>query len=469
MKQLAHAIIFLSVFIFCFTSSAIGQPSKKTSPTWIQGVMTNAPRGFFLLEIQGKKDTVPLNKNGQFEIMLEQHQGNYFTIEYQRQQVHLYVLPFDTLRFTLNGSNLSDVKEIKGKSAAYIEYLLNKTRTQRLFQTSLNQDLANGMNASAYYQKVDSVRNYRLQQLQSESNRYVSPFVENETKAIGYQMANDLLAFKSQNLKVGNTDFPSSFDAYIQQLKLDDESAAYVNEYIYFIQNFFGQKALERYYADNPRSTLKYYEYVVDESCKGLTSEKLKSFYYAELMPQVLKDVGTQDLTNLINRLQTCCKDEVLLESIKRYASQFEHLYPGKPAPDASAYDINGKTYQLSSFKGRVLYIDVWATWCGPCKREIPHLQQLEQEYHGKDIEFISISTDRDINAWKNFLEKETMSGLQLHQSDNPSENMSNLYMVNSIPRFILIDKQGKIVSSDAPRPSSGETIRKVLNQELAR
>jgi thiol-disulfide isomerase/thioredoxin len=184
-------------------------------------------------------------------------------------------------------------------------------------------------------------------------------------------------------------------------------------------------------------------------------------------MPQIMKEVGTQDLTKLIARLESCSKDEKLIQSVKNFAAQYEHLYPGKPAPDAAAYDLAGKNYKLSDFKGKAVYIDVWATWCGPCKREIPHLKTLEAEYHGKNVEFISISTDKDINAWKKFLESQEMSGLQLHQSDNPDENMSYLYMVNSIPRFIVIDKNGRIVSSDAPRPSSGEQVRNMLNQLL--
>jgi thiol-disulfide isomerase/thioredoxin len=114
------------------------------------------------------------------------------------------------------------------------------------------------------------------------------------------------------------------------------------------------------------------------------------------------------------------------------------------------------------------LYIDVWATWCGPCKREIPSLKQLEAEYHGQNIQFISISTDQDQKAWENFLPKNDMSGLQLHQSLNFDESVSKLYMVNSIPRFLLIDTKGNIISCDAPRPSSGETIRKMLNAALS-
>ena len=123
---------------------------------------------------------------------------------------------------------------------------------------------------------------------------------------------------------------------------------------------------------------------------------------------------------------------------------------------------------KISSYKGKVLYIDAWATWCGPCKREIPSLKTLEEEYHGKNVQFISVSTDKDIKVWKDFIVKESMGGHQLHQSENFEETISKLYIINSIPRFIIIDEAGNIVNTDAPRPSSGEEIRNILNMLLA-
>jgi pSer/pThr/pTyr-binding forkhead associated (FHA) protein len=77
------------------------------------------------------------------------------------------------------------------------------------------------------------------------------------------------------------------------------------------------------------------------------------------------------------------------------------------------------------------------------------------------------VSTDKDVEAWKAFIAKETMSGLQLHQSVIMEKTMSYLYAVNSIPRFVLIDEEGKIVSVDAPRPSSGEEIRTLIDRVL--
>jgi thiol-disulfide isomerase/thioredoxin len=184
-------------------------------------------------------------------------------------------------------------------------------------------------------------------------------------------------------------------------------------------------------------------------------------------MPQILKDVGTADLTSFIATLEKISKDDKLISSVKKYAAQYEHLYSGRIAPDAEFYDANGQISKISDHKGKVIYIDTWATWCGPCKREIPFLKTLEESYHGKNVEFISVSTDKDVNAWKSYIAKESMSGLQLHQSQEMEKTMSYLYVVNSIPRFILIDEEGKIVSVDAPRPSSGEEIRNLIDRVL--
>lgn len=458
----------IGIVALCLLSLAVFGQSGKRKPvtTVVKGIMTNAQRGFFIFEIQGKSDTIRLNSKGQFEINIEQHSANYFSIESNRQEVQLYLLPYDTLSMTLNGINITDLRDLKGQSAPYCDYLAKRQRADKMFQNTFSA--ANiSLTPQGYYNKVDSARAVRQATFAALKSTFIEPFVEAESKAINYQMGNQLLTFMNQNNKDGQKQYPAAFHQYISSLKLDDENIAYVKEYRNYIKNFVSLKALERYQADPERTLLKYYEYMVDESCKGLQAPINKSLLFAEIMPQVMKDVGMQDLTYIITRLEECSNDEKLIQSVKRYAAQFEHLYAGKPAPDAVAFDINGKTYKLSDFNGKVLYIDVWATWCGPCKREIPHLKTLEAEYHGKNIEFISISTDRDLNAWKNFITKESMTGLQLHQSDNPSESMSYLYMVNSIPRFILIDQNGVIVSSDAPRPSSGTQIRNLLNKLL--
>ncbi|MFK5880561.1 MAG: TlpA disulfide reductase family protein [Flavobacteriaceae bacterium] len=136
----------------------------------------------------------------------------------------------------------------------------------------------------------------------------------------------------------------------------------------------------------------------------------------------------------------------------------------GKPSPKFNNLEnFDGSTTSLDDLKGKYVYIDVWATWCGPCKQQIPYLQKIEEAYHGKNIEFVSISTDRrnKYNAWRKMIESKEMGGIQLFAGDDYS--FSQAYQINSIPRFILIDPEGNIVDANAPRPSD-PSLTKLFN-----
>jgi thiol-disulfide isomerase/thioredoxin len=114
-----------------------------------------------------------------------------------------------------------------------------------------------------------------------------------------------------------------------------------------------------------------------------------------------------------------------------------------------------GKT-SLESLKGKYVYIDVWATWCGPCRAEIPSLKKIEEKYHDKKIAFVSISVDeiKDYEKWKKFVSDKQLGGIQLYADKNWNSDFIKSYSINSIPRFILIDPNGNILDSDAKRPS---------------
>ncbi len=166
--------------------------------------------------------------------------------------------------------------------------------------------------------------------------------------------------------------------------------------------------------------------------------------------------------------------DSTLYSSIKKQNEQlvtyFNNAYEknrfigkGKPSPKFENYaDIKGGSKSLDSFKGKFVYIDVWATWCGPCIQQIPFLQALEKEYHNKNIEFVSISTDESRRSggsweaaekkWRSYVKKKNMTGVQLWSGQDFS--FQQAYQINSIPRFIIIDPEGKIVDANAPRPS---------------
>lgn len=139
------------------------------------------------------------------------------------------------------------------------------------------------------------------------------------------------------------------------------------------------------------------------------------------------------------------------------------------PAVDFRFADKDGNMVALSDFKGKVVYIDVWATWCGPCKAQIPHLKKLEEEFHGNpDIVFMSVSTDKsaDHQKWLDMVKSENLGGVQLFAGDRASTDISGPYKISGIPRFILVGKDGNLINIDAPRPSSSE-IRPMLEKAL--
>lgn len=144
-----------------------------------------------------------------------------------------------------------------------------------------------------------------------------------------------------------------------------------------------------------------------------------------------------------------------ITSNYEKMHSTYTKTAKGTPSPTFEDYENykGGKT-SLKDLKGKYVYIDVWATWCTPCLQQIPFLKQLEKEYHGKNIEFVSISIDKPnaYQTWRNMVKKEQLIGVQLFAKENSS--FITEYAINSIPRFILLDPEGKIVDADTYRPS---------------
>jgi thiol-disulfide isomerase/thioredoxin len=128
--------------------------------------------------------------------------------------------------------------------------------------------------------------------------------------------------------------------------------------------------------------------------------------------------------------------------------------------------NYNGGTTSLSDFKGSYVYLDIWASWCAPCKVQFPFLKSLENDYHGKNLKIVSISVDREnaYDTWRNMVKNEELGGIQLIADNNFESNFIKEYDITSIPRFILLDPEGKIVDADAPRPSD-EKLRTLFTE----
>ena len=138
----------------------------------------------------------------------------------------------------------------------------------------------------------------------------------------------------------------------------------------------------------------------------------------------------------------------------------------GKPAPKFTLQNNLNQSFSLENFKGKVVYLDLWASWCGPCRAETPFLNAMNAKYKSDDrIVFISIAVSDTINEWMKALAEDKPEWIQL--IDKEDFVWRSYVLSNSIPRFILIDKLGNIVNFNAPRPSSGNEIETLINKEI--
>lgn len=129
--------------------------------------------------------------------------------------------------------------------------------------------------------------------------------------------------------------------------------------------------------------------------------------------------------------------------------------------------DLNDQKVSLSDLKGKVVFVDVWATWCGPCRKELPDLKRLEADMKDKNVAFVSISIDeeKDKDKWKKMVADEKLGGIQLF-ANGWNTDIAKYYKITGIPRFMIFDRQGNIVDSNSPRPSEPE-LKKALEKAL--
>ncbi len=126
----------------------------------------------------------------------------------------------------------------------------------------------------------------------------------------------------------------------------------------------------------------------------------------------------------------------------------------GKPAVDFEGVDLKGKKTKLSDYKGKIIVVDFWATWCGPCKAEFPAYKELEKKY-GKDVYFVSVGTYCKEKEWNKMASDEGFEH-NIYLSKEAEKQIA-AYQVKYIPRYLVIDENFTLIDANAPRPSSGE------------
>jgi thiol-disulfide isomerase/thioredoxin len=159
--------------------------------------------------------------------------------------------------------------------------------------------------------------------------------------------------------------------------------------------------------------------------------------------------------------------DKVLasLDQMKETMKIQSALKPGVAFPDFNEKDLAGEPLSIAKFRGKVVLVDFWATWCGPCVAELPNVLAAYKKYHAKGFEVIGISLDQDENALKNFIKEKGLAWPQYFDGKGWGSKLGQKYGINSIPMTFLLDQEGKVVAKGLRGPALDAQLAKMLGQ----
>ena len=204
------------------------------------------------------------------------------------------------------------------------------------------------------------------------------------------------------------------------------------------------------------KKTDDYTQYIMEAMLDSITNVDVKKealHYFCK--SRLTKAKNLDYCFSLYKNVETDPKRLAIIE--EKYLAR-KKTENGASSPPFSYEDISGKTVSHEDLKGSYVYIDLWATWCGPCLREIPYFDTLQATFEGQNIQFVSVCQNDTRERWKATVEKKDLKGIQLYAEGDGGQFYKD-YQVTGIPRYILLDPDGKIIDSDAKRPSDKSLI----------
>lgn len=201
---------------------------------------------------------------------------------------------------------------------------------------------------------------------------------------------------------------------------------------------------------------MKFYDILGEESRARI---KYIAEHYADrnsvlaVLPMLRGDQHAELVEKVLARLEAKNPDYAPLKKYKTDMAEAkalrESLAEGNVAPEFSCPTPDGnKNLGPQDFKGKILVLDFWASWCGPCRAEIPHLKEAFESCNGKGVEFLSVSIDKDGAAWRKAMKEENMPWAQV-QAPKAGKDVMKLYQFSGIPYILVLDQEGRIVGKN--------------------
>ena len=269
---------------------------------------------------------------------------------------------------------------------------------------------------------------------------------------------------------------------YAEELDLDNETVAVYmakHDIARFADHYFTLQAMKRGCGfEEARDGITMTVFFPLRSMNNNDYDKLKKVFsyknnalhtaYLKKLVHPLTNSGcTKELLEVRTLIENNVADSELKSKVLALYDIYSTIMPGKEAPDVTFKDADGNRYSINGFKGKVIVIDVWATWCSSCLKNMPRFIELIKEYEGcEDIVLFTVSTDSDDlkEKWLAAIDRHKMGGMLNLTPDRSAEaQFEEKYYISSVPRYIVIDKQGYIVSAFAPKP--GEVLKEIIDE----
>ena len=449
MKKIVTSIAVISLLAACGEKAAEGKVDYAVLSGKVSSVDAKGEnQKLLLLQNDEVVKEIPVQADGTFRDTIREIGDNhfYYLVENPAVQTPLYLANGTNMELTLNEEVSKTM--VSGSQTKQTQYLIERN--------SFINDRINGADSNLFGQKPqefkENVKAF-FAELDKKLKAYGfdEEFVKNQEKWTNYKFVEYLTIFPTYHRYTSGNEAILPDDFYAER-----DGINYDNAEEFRTIDTYRDLVRSKFYTiiNNPNDAENIKKFISEVN--ALKSDNIRADL-AKGTFQLISPNSTvnKEIFDFINKNVT---DEKVKEAAKKAYDVATKLTSGSPSPKFSNYEnFNGGTTSLDDFKGKVTYIDIWATWCLPCRGEIPALKELEKKFHGKDVAFVSISIDQNKDEWKEFVKSEDLKGVQLFAENAFESQFIQDYGIRQIPTFIIIDKEGKIVNADAPRPSSDE------------
>ena len=455
--------------------------TRKSSVAFVSGKFTNWKLGANVTiqrVVDGAYETINSisnSKENSFSLPCLVKEGGFYYLNSSRWKLRVYLKPADSLELAIDGMS-GAYEVVNGSEESQImqkwQHLIWPITRYGYNSLSIQKDSFDLNSYLKSYESLEpSILNFR-----SNINHTGSRFSQLFRMAIDIdkELAPVLFLLKASAKRINGfittpknfDDVPAFYSRFIQAGKFSDASMLNIGETRSYM-NLYAKLVIASLPVDQRKQLTQGEK--LGLMINSILNDTLRSYFLRDQM----SDIVINNLTEFKSTLEPYKKYTKPASVKKEYLKLYEQFssdtaYVGKSAYNFKLPDSTGRLVSMKDFKGKVVFIDVWATWCGPCREQFPYLKEIEEEYKdNNDIIFIGISIDRakDRGKWLTMMKKENLHGVQL--LDDTGKFFANKYGIAAIPRFLLISKDGKWIEVRCPRPEAKEELRKYLDQAL--